>query len=258
MSDWQALEAELDLWRREGRAPDFWWRDDDAEDDSASLGQLLGVATKHDIPLALAVVPAGATEALAQTVAGAHGRVTVLQHGYAHRNHAGAGEKKIELGAQQPAQIVIGELATGLDRLGRQFGGSLLPVLVPPWNRIAPHLLPLLPELGYRGLSQFGVRKKEIAVRGVRQINCHIDLIDWRGQRGFVGEAAALGQVIGHLRLRRGAWSVQPAVAGEPTGLMTHHRAHDAASWQFLDRLLGALAPAYGARWFTARQAFAP
>jgi hypothetical protein len=54
--------------------------------------------------------------------------------------------------------IVLGELGTGWMALERLFGSRVLPVLVPPWNRIAPGLVPALPEIGYRGLSTFGIR----------------------------------------------------------------------------------------------------
>ena len=42
-------------------------------------------------------------------------------------------------------------------------------------------LVPVLPELGYRGLSQFGPRKRVTPVQHLRQVNCHVDPIDWRG-----------------------------------------------------------------------------
>ena len=55
--------------------------------------------------------------------------------------------------------IVLGELGTGWLALERLFGGRALSVMVPPWNRIAPALVPTLPEIGFRGLSTFGLRR---------------------------------------------------------------------------------------------------
>ena len=47
------------------------------------------------------------------------------------------------------------------------------------------------------------------------------------------------------------------AVADEPTGLMTHHAAHDEALWRFLDRLLAVTKSHRAVRWLAAREAFA-
>ena len=74
------------------------------------------------------VVPAQATEGLARRLADEPG-VDVLQHGYAHVNHAGAGEKKTELGLHRPAMIVLGDLGTGWMALERLFGPRALNVL---------------------------------------------------------------------------------------------------------------------------------
>ncbi|MEE8444993.1 MAG: hypothetical protein V3S44_06550, partial [Alphaproteobacteria bacterium] len=54
--------------------------------------------------------------------------------------------------------------------------------------------------------------------------------------------------LIGHLAARR----TGAAAAGEPTGILTHHRDHDAACWNFLDRLVGAVRSHPAAGWTTA------
>jgi hypothetical protein len=69
-------------------------------------------------------------------------------------------------------------------------------------------------------------------VRGLAQINTHVDLIDWRGGRGFVGVEAALGALIAALVIAR-------TQSGEPVGLLSHHLAMDEAAWDFLDLLMG-------------------
>lgn len=253
-ADFAPLLDVLDRYQASGQIATLWWRDDDAGAPSPALDRLLTLAQAHDLPLALAVVPAEAGEALVRAVEKAPS-VLVLQHGYAHQNHAAPGEKKIELGPQRPAQMVIGELATGWLRLEDLFSSRALPVLVPPWNRLAPFLLPVLPELGYRGLSQFGPRVRASPVKQLRQVNCHIDPIDWRGARDFVGPRAALAAMVGALQRRLN--SPGAAAADEPTGLMTHHAAHDEALWRFLDRLLAVTKSHQAVRWLTAKEAFA-
>jgi hypothetical protein len=100
VSSWAALAAELSRWRGDGRLPTFWWRDDDATRPSRSLDRLLTIAAGLRAPVALAVIPAAAEAVLAERLDDA--RVAVLQHGYAHANHAPDGEKKAELGHHRP------------------------------------------------------------------------------------------------------------------------------------------------------------
>ena len=44
----------------------------------------------------------------------------------------------------------------------------------------------------FAGLRPSVPRRRTHPVRGLLQVNTHVDLIDWKGGRGFVGEAAAL------------------------------------------------------------------
>jgi len=250
MSSWRALRAELDRWGREGCRASFWWRDDDASAPGEALDRLLELSGKYEVSLALAVIPAEAEATLADALR-RRAPLQLLQHGFSHRNHAPATEKKMELGPHRPYGGVARELKAGRKRLKALFGRRFLPALVPPWNRIDPALLPRLPDLGFVGLSTFKARTTAEPVPGLRQVNCHIDVMDWR-ERRFVGEAAALGQAVEHLAARRQS-AADPA---EATGLMTHHLAHDAAAWRFLDRFLNATAPHPAARWLSARQAF--
>jgi hypothetical protein len=227
MSDWHQLDDELARWREAGRTAELWWRDDDAVDAGPELDHLLALHRESAMPLALAIVPAHATPALADRLATEPG-VDLLQHGYAHVNHAAPGEgKKEELGPHRPAMIVLGEVGTGWLAMERLFGGRALSVMVPPWNRIAPALVPTLPEIGFSGLSTFGPRKRERPVRGLLQINTHVDLIDWPGGRGFVGEEVALAALVRALSHAR-------KETGEPVGLLSHHLAMDGRAWDFL------------------------
>ncbi len=226
MTTWQTFDDEVARWREAGRVVELWWRDDDAVDATPALDRLLSVQRRTETPLALAVVPSRATPALAERLASEPG-VDLLQHGYAHVNHAPPPDKKTELGPHRPAMLVLGELGTGWLAMERLFGTRALPVLVPPWNRIAPALVPTLPEIGFTGLSTFGARGRAEPVRGLRQINTHVDFIDWKGRRGFVGQEAvlaALVRALGHARTE----------TGEPVGLLTHHLAMDEGAWDFL------------------------
>lgn len=244
---WAALTAELDRWRAAGRVATFWWRDDDARSTGPALDRLLALRHTAGVPLALAVVPWGADRALAESLAG-EADIAVLQHGWAHTNIAHPGDRKIELGTTRPAAHIAAELAMGLDALAGWPGFA--PVLVPPWNRIAPVLVPLLPELHFTGLSTAKPRARLHPVRGLVQSNIHVDPIDW-STRAFAGEARALAAATAHLAARR----LGTVDADEPTGLLTHHLVQDEASWSFVARFLAATA-AQGARWLSANDVF--
>ena len=235
MSDpWQALQRELDLWPEAGAT--FWWRDDDAVAPSEALARLLRLSDRHHAPLALAVIPAGAENRLGPALE-ATTRVVVLQHGYAHHDHRVGPGKKIELAASRPPAELEDELCAGRHRLCGLFGERFLPVMVPPWNRIDGAVAARLSPLGFRGLSTYGPRPDQAPAGGVRQVNCHLDLLRWTDPRGFLGVEPAIDLAVEHLRARRGG-QVDP---DEPTGILSHHLAHDAAAWAFLTDLLARL-----------------
>lgn len=254
MTAWQALDEELARWVDLGHVATLWWRDDDAIDATPALDRLLAVRARHEVGLALAVVPERATGALAARLV-AEPMVAALQHGYAHQNHAPAGEKKTELGPHRPAMLVIGEIGTGWLAMERLFADRALPVLVPPWNRIAPALVPALPEIGLRGLSTFGPRSRREPVRGLRQVNTHVDPIAWRAGRSFAGEDATLTALTRCLASRRLA-GAQSAAGAEPTGLLTHHLVQDEAVWAFIDRLIARLRAHSGVRILAPQEVF--
>ncbi|HMA14767.1 MAG TPA: polysaccharide deacetylase family protein [Kiloniellaceae bacterium] len=251
---WRALEAELAAWHAAGRVAGFWWRDDDAVAPSAALDRLLDLAAGHRADVALAVIPARAEPALARSLAEHPARTAVLQHGYAHLDHAPAGAKKCELVAPEARPAILEELARGRDRLEALLGERLLPVMVPPWNRIDAALLRRLPALGFAALSTYKARPCAAPAPGLLQVNCHLDILQWRPERCFVGTDAALALLTGHLAAKRSA----AAEDEEPTGILTHHQVHDADAWDFFEALLSFLGGHEAARLMPPRAVFAP
>jgi hypothetical protein len=248
---WPDLVEELEHWGDAGRVATLWWRDDDAVAASAELDRLLAVA--NGIPIALAVIPALADTGLAARLAPRKATVTVLQHGWQHADHA-VGGRKSEFPPDRSLTAAATDLAAGRARLRELFGSKALAVLAPPWNRFDSRFLPLLAASGIGAISQAGPRSAPWPLPDVFAVNVHVDLVAWAGNRGFVGDAAALDLVVGHLRGRRlGCYD-----SAEPTGIMTHHRVQDRAADTFLGRLLALTATHSAARWLGAAEVFDP
>ncbi len=217
----------------------IWWRDDDAGPDAPELARLLALARAFDLPLALAVVPARLEDAAAARIARSP-RTRVLQHGWAHTDHARPGEKKIELGGGRPRAALFADLRRGRERLEAAFGGRFLPVMVPPWNRVAPDVERALPALGYRGISTFH-RRAATGVPGLTRIDTHLDLVDWRARRCLDAAEALAGFA---------------ALPTATVGILTHHRIMDERAFAELARFLERLASRADLRWCGAERLF--
>ena len=249
---WQVFIDELACWREAGRQVDFWWRDDDASGPDPALARLTALAQSAQVPLALAVIPETAQAAIFNP---AFTMVSALQHGAGHHNLAAPGEKKTEFPVAEPVEDALARLANAQVLLAAAAGDRALPVLVPPWNRIAsPRLVARLAGVGYCGLSTFGPRRSAWAAPGLVLVNTHVDIIDWRGSRGFVGEELALAQATQHLQARRSG----QCDATEPTGWLTHHAVHDAPAWAFLALLFERTRDHDGVAWRSAASLFRP
>jgi hypothetical protein len=252
---WSDLIDELDCWKEAGRVATLWWRDDDATGPSGQLDRLLSIS--GDIPISLAVIPAEADAGLAawlthpsrshQTT-----RLAVLQHGWRHENHV-VGGKKNEFPPERRRRAVAGDLAAGRARLAAFFEVCALPVLVPPWNRFDCSFLPLLAACGLRAISSVRPRRSVRPAPGIVAANVHVDLVAWTAGRGFIGERAALGGLVGHLRARR----LSEVDAEEPTGILTHHLVQDEATDAFLRRLVASTRAHRAACWLDATEVFA-
>ncbi|CAM5775713.1 hypothetical protein LMIY3S_05163 [Labrys miyagiensis] len=234
---WSRLDAVLAT-RGEVR---LWWRDDDAVAATPALDHLLDLARRHGVPLALAVIPAGVTPDLPQRLS-REPLVDVLVHGYSHANHAPANRKKQELG-YRPLPDMEAELRRGLARLRDLFGPRCLPVLVPPWNRIDPALIGVLPACGFSGLSAGGADPTD-ARDDLTVANIRFDPIDWKNGGGLIDRLTLLREFTQVLEI------------GKPLGILTHHLVHDAWIWTFMDQLLEKMKQHTNVRFIRAAELF--
>jgi hypothetical protein len=229
MSSWRQFEQECQYWKRAGESLSLWWRDDDANQEHQALSQLVALARKRQIPLALATVPYQVDPFLRELVADAP--LSILQHGYQHLNFAPANEKKQELGLHRDPGVIEKEITQGKVMLQDLFDGQFVPVMVPPWNRIARELLVLLKRCGFAAVSCYGVAQNSDFP--LPRINTHVDIIDFRAGRKFLGTEAVLELLLAHLRARR----LGEIDKHETTGLLSHHLDHDSACWDFCEEL---------------------
>lgn len=241
MTSWEALTAELDLWRTENRVATFWWRDDDLVAPSTALDRLLSLRDNFNIPLTLAVIPEAVESSLVDDVTNCF----ILQHGFHHHNYADPKEKKSEFSNNRPLTEMEADLKMGQNILSQLFGDQFLPFFVPPWNRIDDEVLLQLPKLGYIGLSRFKQRSRAVPVAGMVEVNTHVDPIDWRGSRSSLKTGQILTMVLEHLAARR----TGRADLREPTGLLTHHLAHDEEIWAQIFQLMSFLCNHPSVRW---------
>ncbi|AYD03339.1 polysaccharide deacetylase family protein [Neorhizobium sp. NCHU2750] len=218
--------AQLDRYAEAGRTAEIWLRDDDAIEPTELLSRLLGLSAAWDVPMTIAAIPAHATPALAALVSEMMA-ISIAVHGWDHTNYAPTTEKKQELGLHRGEDAVLELLAEGIIRIRHMFGARAIPLLVPPWNRIAPALIGRLADLGYEALSVFGPERTGAPLP---MVNTHVDIIDWKGSRG--GRAADVLYAEAAARLSGGD-------APETSlGILTHHLVHDDAAWAFLDDFL--------------------
>lgn len=230
-----AVKRHLDQLAGEGGRVRFWLRDDDAVQPSAALQRLLSLTAQYPVPLVLAVIPEETGAELADLLS-VLDHVRVAVHGWSHRSYSTAPAKKQELGLDRPIAEVLAELQSGFAKLQSLYGLQFEPMLVPPWNRIAPEIIDALPALGFESLSVFGREKQ--AVPGV--LNTHVDLMDWRGTGGGKPADDLFAEVLACLT----ADDPVPAI-----GVLAHHLVHDDNAWAFLEELFALTAAHPACRW---------
>lgn len=237
MTAFSPLMKLLEQAASEGQPLEFWWRDDDAVNAGPKLEQLLNLARRYRAPVLLAVIPDQADDSILSH--DPRGWVTIAQHGVDHIPRQKAG-KNSEFPEERDPDEAAAAIAGGRDKLAALFGDRFGPIFVPPWNRMSEIHIDRLSEMGFTGYSGFGPRMK-IKANGLSLFNTHIDLIDWRKDKKFLGAETLIGQMVKHLSDNK----------DEPTGILTHHLVHDPATWNFLTDLLETLSAHPGAQWIT-------
>ena len=242
------LLNELDAWHRAGLNASLWWRDDDASEPSVALDRLVYLSETFHAPCGLATIPVRAGNALAEFVDGS-AYLWVLQHGYAHINHAPSGSGAWELGLHRPKSVVLEELNDGMTRLRQLFHDRFIPVVVPPWNKMDAELMPYLPVMGYRGVSASYKKIRPVPPADLRVADAHCDLLKWKkGHTArFAGSEKCVANLVGHLKDKR----LGLVDETEPTCILSHHLEMDDDAWNFMDGLLSVTSAHPAATWMS-------
>lgn len=220
------LGLELNRWRRLGRTPRLWWRDDDARSWTPTLDRLFDLADGR--PLALAIVPNGDLHALAGCLRRA-ANVTVCQHGVDHVNRREPGDRPCEYLRGASVGAICAAIRSAREQMRR---AGLVPAFyAPPWNQVDDDLIAALDRAGY---NVFSAESEAPAGSGLACIGAQIDILRWtNGPARFRGSAGVLDALRRQLRERRKSGRLDA-----PIGLLTHHLDHDANAWRFLNWFL--------------------
>jgi hypothetical protein len=240
---WQPLVDELSEWRRLGRSPRFWIRDDDATRENGRLDALWQTCAANRVALACAAIPMSMDPSLIEWAKGKNWLV-MLQHGYDHVNRAPAGAS---LSSEFPEERELGDALQAIrngQELMTAFRSARLPVFVPPWGTIAPRVTASLGELGFRGVSVHYLRQAP-RQDGIAVTNTHV-LLPRLTQGGWTFEIESLvEQLVSALASVRAR---PEGDAREPIGVNTHHLSVGEAELLALDSLVH-ITRSFGAEW---------
>ena len=210
----------------------LFFRDDDVDEDEATLRRLLRLFLERNTPINLGVIPgrltAAGAELLAQSVGAAPAMLELNQHGWLHLNHEREG-RKCEFGPSRTYAEQLADVAQGRERMTEAFGPDWFPVFVPPWNRCTEDTYRALDHLGFRALS---AKQGDSVVTGYRfkEISITLDLYRWKGGACMKPSNEIVDDLIVQLS--------QP----QTIGVMLHHKVMDERAFFFLESLLDTLA----------------
>jgi peptidoglycan/xylan/chitin deacetylase (PgdA/CDA1 family) len=231
--DWREQLSEAVMRGKGTHAPTIFFRADDIGAGGRAFEALCRLFRRHEIPLGMAVVPAWLSDVRKSQLFGSAPLDEPLwgwhQHGWRHVNWQRAG-KKSEFGEQRPFEKQWRDIWQGQQKMQEIFGGHLVRVFTPPWNRLSSSTLKILQELGFRGVSMAGPFPRGVKPPvGLANLRVQLDLHTRRSTDGD----ADFQDLLDELKVLLGK--------KDPWGIMIHHQRMTAFAFQFLDQLLSIL-----------------
>jgi hypothetical protein len=213
--------------RRPDRPATVWFRADDIGVPGRQCHRMLDIFTAHQVPLALALVPAWLTAPRWKALkAGGRDGAHLWgwhQHGWRHHNHESAGKKQEFGPARDPAALRT-DLERGRRRLVDILGAAFLPAFTPPWNRCSTETLKQLKALAFRAVSRSQGAKPQTP-EALPDLFVNVDLHTRKAERPREDWTALLGEL-------------ETALVGGWCGIMLHHQRMNTLAFDFLDILL--------------------
>lgn len=226
--------------------PPIFFRAGDIGAEGRAFEAMCRVFRHHQVPLAMAVVPAWLSEARRERLFGSAPIDEDLwgwhQHGWRHVSQERSGIKA-EFGDDRPLDRQHHDILQGLRKMESIFGPRFVPIFSAPWDRFCAATVKALRTLGFRGISAPAPLPPGIKIPwGFLNLPINLNL-HTRNQENPANDFNRLLVQLGDLQK-----------AGDCAGISIHHQRMTPFAFQFLDRLLYNLKYVLGARFFSFRE----
>ncbi len=221
--NWLELQQQLAA----SKSVKVFFRDDDVDEDEATLCRLLELFAQKNVPVILGVIPAKLTNESVKLLAQFPTTTEIVQHGWQHVNHELTG-RKCEFGSSRSFDEQCADIARGQTRMREAFGNHWFPAFIPPWNRCTANTHQALDQLGFRVLSQLHKGAPPTGF-SFQEISVTLDLFRWKDGATLRPQEELLQAIALQL--------TQP----QPIGIMLHHKVMSDEAFLFLEQLLDTL-----------------
>lgn len=225
---WDSLRQALQQVETQARTIKIFFRNDDIDDDEISLRQFLEIFIYHEIPVNLAVIPAGLTKEGATLLRSYKYKfpeiIEFSQHGWSHTNHEATG-KKCEFGPSRKFELQYSDIANGKKIMQENFGQDMEPIFVPPWNRCNQDTYRALDDLSFSCLSK--LQAGEISENyNFQEVSVTLDFFRWKNGAMLKPAEEIISELISQI------------CELEIIGVMLHHKVMEPPALHFLEDLI--------------------
>lgn len=210
--------------------PTVFFRADDVGAGGRAFEALCKLFRGHQVPLAMAVVPAWLSDARKKHLFEAAPLEEPLwswhQHGWRHVNWQKTGEKS-EFGEHRPFEKQWRDIWQGRRKMKECFRTCMTDVFTPPWSRLSSATLRVLEQLGFKGVSMgTGFPRSTKSVSGLRNLRTLLDLHERESKDPASDFRSLLGEISSLLSKK------------EILGITIHHHRMNLFAFEFLDQLI--------------------
>ncbi|MFN0111681.1 MAG: DUF2334 domain-containing protein [Blastocatellia bacterium] len=225
------LQLTLDRLRERQQTVNVFFRNDDVDEDEASLRTLLQLFEESTAPVNLEIIPGRLTESciqlLRQRIRAQPALFELNQHGWQHVNHESQG-RKCEFGVSRSFDQQRADISRGKEILERAFGEAFSPVFTPPWNRCTDVTHRVLDQLSFQILSKLNNEPPVTGLR-FREISVTLDLFRWKGGVAMKAPQEFVGELSSQL------------LALNTVGVMLHHKVMDETAFELVRLIVNEL-----------------